>query len=144
MIFKLGYLSLIWDIRGMSQKPQKIPLGYPAPGHIPGLSLRYPIDIPKQAIGGVGISDVALARGLGNSFSLLSQPAPHPLIFRGRAQATLTGSIPHLTSLVKRFDSKSQTRAVRSRFPGRRTRSRPLGPSQAVSSTSNHDGGQGN
>jgi hypothetical protein len=31
----LGYLR---DI----QKPQKIPLGYPALGHIPGLSLRYP------------------------------------------------------------------------------------------------------
>jgi hypothetical protein len=32
----LGYLSLIWDIPGISQNFQKIPLGYPAPGHIPG------------------------------------------------------------------------------------------------------------
>jgi hypothetical protein len=44
----LGYLSL-------SQKTQRkvipigYPRGYPAPGHIPGLSLRYPIDISKQA-----------------------------------------------------------------------------------------------
>jgi hypothetical protein len=44
----LGYLSLFWDIPAISQKPQKISLGYPAPGHIPGLSLRYSRDIPKQ------------------------------------------------------------------------------------------------
>jgi hypothetical protein len=43
----IGISNLIWDIPGISQKPQKIPLGYPATGHIPGVSQRYPMDIPK-------------------------------------------------------------------------------------------------
>jgi hypothetical protein len=46
----LGYLlSLFWNIPGIFQNTQKIFLEYPAPGHIPDLSRRYLIDIPKQA-----------------------------------------------------------------------------------------------
>jgi hypothetical protein len=41
--------QVFWNVPGISLKPQKIPLGYQAPGHIPCLSLRYPIDIPKHA-----------------------------------------------------------------------------------------------
>jgi hypothetical protein len=43
--FEFGF----WDIPKISQKPEKISLKYLAPAHIPDLSHRYPIGIPKQA-----------------------------------------------------------------------------------------------
>jgi hypothetical protein len=42
----LGYLSLFWDIPGISQKPQKIPLGLDDIQHLV-ISLAYPWYIPE-------------------------------------------------------------------------------------------------
>jgi hypothetical protein len=45
-----GLLNLRYPRDNISQGQPGISLGYPAPGHIHGLSLRYPTDILKQAI----------------------------------------------------------------------------------------------